>query len=219
VRGAVVVLSYPVVLPFRWFVYPVTYLRVAVGGFVLELPLLVHLVLPEFERETLEYPVFAVFESSLLVFISALLDPLAHCLPLLLVPSFFRAHSPCGLLSLDSSRFHDLTPFSLRTLLALLLRRSHLLFLLVRFAPFTLPLFALLAFVLRFNSRHGGDCYYSVRCGGVRIYGRGCGKSDRDWDRSWCWLSCNVACGFYVIEWFRGGFGLVCSWGSTSVSG
>jgi hypothetical protein len=47
-------LSYPVVLAFRWFMYPV-----AACGFVLELP--------EFERFVLEYPFFAVFESFVLL--------------------------------------------------------------------------------------------------------------------------------------------------------
>jgi hypothetical protein len=73
VRGAVVWLSYPVVLASRWsvfpvvFVYPVTDLRVAAGVFVLELPELVYLVLLVFERFALVYPAFAVFELPLLV--------------------------------------------------------------------------------------------------------------------------------------------------------
>jgi len=60
VRGAVVGLSYPIVLAFQWFVYPVTYLLVAAGGFVLELPGLVYLV-------AFVYPAFAVSELPLLV--------------------------------------------------------------------------------------------------------------------------------------------------------
>lgn len=59
-RGAVVGLSYPVVLAFQWFVYPVTYLLVAAGGFVLELPGLVYLV-------AFVYPAFAVSELPLLM--------------------------------------------------------------------------------------------------------------------------------------------------------
>jgi hypothetical protein len=60
--GVVVVLSYPSVLAFQWFAYPV-----AVCGFVLELPLLVHLVLPEFGRFAVVCLVFTVFEPSVLV--------------------------------------------------------------------------------------------------------------------------------------------------------
>jgi hypothetical protein len=62
VRGAVLVLSYPVVLVFRWFVYPA-----AACGFVLELPGLEYLVLLAFELLALDYPVFAVFEPSVLL--------------------------------------------------------------------------------------------------------------------------------------------------------
>jgi hypothetical protein len=67
VRGVVLVLLYLVVLPFRWSVYLVTCLRVAVGGFVLELPRLGYLVLLVFERVALVYLVFAVFDPSVLV--------------------------------------------------------------------------------------------------------------------------------------------------------
>ena len=65
--GAVIRLSYPVVLAFLCLMWPVTYLRVVVGRFVLKLPLIVHLVLPEFEHFMLEYLIFAVFKSLMLV--------------------------------------------------------------------------------------------------------------------------------------------------------
>jgi hypothetical protein len=134
-------------------VYLVTYLRVAAGGFVLELPGLVYLVPP-----ALDYPVFAVYEPSVLVLgfpacgslavvvwvpsclVSALFDLLARYLPLPVLP-FFCTLCACDLLSFASfvsSRLHDLSPFSLRTLLALLLLRSLLFFLLVRFSPLDL---------------------------------------------------------------------------------
>jgi hypothetical protein len=67
VCGAVVALPYPVVLTFPWLVYLITYLHVATGGFVLELPGLMHLILPVFELFALDYPVFAIFEPSVLV--------------------------------------------------------------------------------------------------------------------------------------------------------
>jgi hypothetical protein len=111
VRG-VVALLYPVVLAFPWLVYFVTYLRVAAGGFVLELPRLVYLVLLAFELLTLDYPVFAVFEPSVLVLgfpgcvslVSALLYPLllsylhlsfSHSFMLLCSPflDLFSSHS------------------------------------------------------------------------------------------------------------------------------
>ena len=84
VRGAVVGLSYPVVLTLPWFVYPITYLRVAAGGFVLELPELVYLV-------------------------SALLDPLLLCILLL---SFCLLFS-CFLLLLRSPLSVLCSPLSL----------------------------------------------------------------------------------------------------------
>ena len=70
VRGAVVTLPYPVVFAFPWLVYLVTYLHIAAGGFVLELPRLVclvppafmYLVLPVFELFMLNYPVFIIIE-------------------------------------------------------------------------------------------------------------------------------------------------------------
>ena len=62
VHGAVVWLSYPVVLTFQWFVYPVAACR-----FILELPGLVYLVLPVFGHFVLVYLVFAIFEPSVLV--------------------------------------------------------------------------------------------------------------------------------------------------------
>ena len=66
-RGVVLVLSYLVVLPFRWSVYLITCLRVAVGGFVLELPRLGYLILLVFKRVALVYLVFTFFEPSVLV--------------------------------------------------------------------------------------------------------------------------------------------------------
>ena len=65
--GVVLVLSYPVLLAFHCFLYPITYLHVAAAGFVLELPRLMYLVLPEFEHFALRYLIFAVFKPSLLV--------------------------------------------------------------------------------------------------------------------------------------------------------
>ena len=159
-RGAVVGLPYPVVLAFPLLVYLVTYLRVAAGGFVLELPGLEYLVFPEYKRFALVYPVFAVFGPFVLMLgfracislavvvfecglscgqwcvtsylASALLDPFARCLALLAL-SLSRPYPACDLLSLAFfvlSRLEDLHP---RTFLALL--RSRPLFLLVRISP------------------------------------------------------------------------------------
>ena len=99
VRGVIPVLLYLIVLPFCWFVYAVTCLHVAIGGFVLELPLLM-----------LEYPVFAVFRSSLLVFVSALLNPLLLCILLL---SLFCLLFSCSILLLCSPLLLFCSPLSL----------------------------------------------------------------------------------------------------------
>ena len=61
-HGVALILSYPVDLAFRWFVYPI-----ATCGFVLELPGLRYLALLIFERFVLVYPAFTIFEPSLLV--------------------------------------------------------------------------------------------------------------------------------------------------------
>ena len=55
-------LSYPSVLAFQWFAYPV-----ATCEFVLKLPWLRYLILPEFDGFTLVYLAFAVFKPSLIM--------------------------------------------------------------------------------------------------------------------------------------------------------
>ena len=122
-----------------------------------------------------------------------LLDPLARSLPLLVL-SFHTcfACDPLSLAPLVSSRFRDVIPLSLCTLL---LRRSPL------FVPLadlvssrlctSLMLLAIIScHLVKFDGRHHGDHRFLCGCGCVRIRGGG------SWGGRSSWCRNGGCCGF-----------------------
>jgi hypothetical protein len=173
VHGAVVALPYPVVLAFPWLVYLVTYLLVAAGGFVLEFPRLMYLILPVFELFALDYPIFAVFKLSVLVLgfpTCGSLNIVMWVTSCLVLALFGLPLPPCTHLSLLVRSFacSGLLLYSLSFLLSPLLS-----LVLLSFRP-PLVLFVIMQFCIASFDYHPRDDHCEL-CGHVTTWIRGSG--------------------------------------------